>query len=61
MYGRGGYKCMFYVLMIPISQKAPAHGLYVILDLGNGEFEPVYATQGGPYPQQPVYYGATNA
>jgi len=29
--------------------------------LGNGEFEPVYATQGGVYPQQPVHYGATNA
>ena len=32
-----------------------------VLDLGNGEFEPVYATQGGAYPQQPVHYGATNA
>jgi len=32
-----------------------------VLDLGNGEFEPVYATQGGGYAQQSVHYGATNA
>jgi hypothetical protein len=47
------------LLTIIFSQRAHGRRSFVCtLDLGNGEFEPVYATQGGVYPQ---HYGATNA